>query len=204
MNRQGGQTILSSMRITIALGLLVAALALAACGDDDDDGTAAAPASEEEAMKEDEGSEEAAMKEDEGSEEGAMKEDEGSGGEQMKGEGTEVRLADSQFGSILFDGEDQAIYLFDKETSSKPDCYGGCAEAWPPVLTEGEPVAADGVDESLLGTTKRDDGSEQVTYDGHPLYYYAHEGPGEVLCHGVDEFGGLWLVVGKSGEALPA
>jgi predicted lipoprotein with Yx(FWY)xxD motif len=202
MNRQEGETILSSMRIVIALGLLVASLALAACGDDDDGQTAAAPASEEAAVNEDEGSEKA-TKEDEGSEK-AENEDEGSGGEQIKGEGTEVKLAESQFGSILFDGGGQAIYLFDKETSSMPDCYGGCAEAWPPVLTEGAPVAADGVDESLLGTTKREDGSEQVTYDGHPLYYYAHEGPGEVLCHGVDEFGGLWLVVGKSGEALPA
>jgi predicted lipoprotein with Yx(FWY)xxD motif len=189
---------LSAMRTVIAIGLLVAALGLAACGDDDDEGTTT-PASEEQAMKEDEGSEEGAMKEDE--EGGAMKEEEG---DAMKGEGTEVKLADSEFGSILFDGSDQAIYLFDKETSSKPDCDGACAEAWPPVLTKGEPVAGTGTDEGLLGTTKREDGSVQVTYDGHPLYYYAEEGPGQVLCHGVDEFGGLWLVVDKTGSAVPA
>jgi predicted lipoprotein with Yx(FWY)xxD motif len=189
---------LSGMRTVIALGLLVASLALAACGDDDDEGTAAAPASEEVATNDEEASEEGAKKDD-----GAKDEHEGSGGERTKADGTEVKLADSQFGSILFDGDGQAIYLFDKETSSKPDCYGGCAEAWPPVLTEGEPVAANGVEASLLGTTKREDGSVQVTYDGHPLYYYAHEGPGEVLCHGVDEFGGLWLVVEQTGNAVP-
>jgi predicted lipoprotein with Yx(FWY)xxD motif len=116
--------------------------------------------------------------------------------------GTEIKVGQSQFGEILFDGDDQAIYLFDKEASAKSECYGACAEAWPPVLTKGEPVGAGGAKQSLLGTTKRDDGSVQVTYDGQPLYYYAHEGPGEVLCHGVNEFGGLWLVLGADGQAL--
>jgi predicted lipoprotein with Yx(FWY)xxD motif len=180
------------MRSVIALGLLVAVLGLAACGDDDDEQTtAASSATEDEAMKD----EDEAMKEDESSAEGE---------DAMKGEGTEIELADSQFGSILFDGEGQAIYLFDKETSSKPGCYGECAQAWPPVLTEDEPVAAKGADSSLIGTTKRKDGSTQVTYDGRPLYYYAEEGPGEVKCHGVDEFGGLWLVVDGAGAAVPA
>ena len=53
-----------------------------------------------------------------------------------------------------------------------------------------------------LGTTDREDGSTQVTYAGQPLYYYAHEGPGQVLCHNVSEFGGLWLVLDASGQAL--
>jgi predicted lipoprotein with Yx(FWY)xxD motif len=116
--------------------------------------------------------------------------------------GTEITVGSSEFGDMLFDSEDQAIYLFDKETTSKPDCYGACAAAWPPVLTDGDPVAAGAAKQSLLGTTTRDDGSEQVTYDGQPLYYYAHEGPGQVLCHNVSEFGGLWLVVGPDGSAL--
>lgn len=122
--------------------------------------------------------------------------------EAAQGEGTEVKLGDSQFGQVLFDAEDQAIYIFDKESGPKSECYGACAEAWPPVLTEGEPQAAPGVKAPLLGTTERDDGSTQVTYNGHPLYYYAHEGPGEVTCHNVDEFGGLWLAVNASGNAV--
>jgi predicted lipoprotein with Yx(FWY)xxD motif len=118
--------------------------------------------------------------------------------------GTVIITADSEFGEMLFDKSGQAIYLFDKETSSKPDCYDACAEAWPPVLTEGDPQAQGAVKAGLLGTTKRSDGSTQVTYGGHPLYFYAHEGKNEVLCHNVSGYGGLWLVVTPQGEAAPA
>jgi predicted lipoprotein with Yx(FWY)xxD motif len=101
---------------------------------------------------------------------------------------------------MLFDASGQAIYLFEKERASTPACYGACAEAWPPVLTEGPPKGAGRVRSRLLGTTQRKDGSLQVTYAGHPLYYYAHEGKNQVLCHNVSEYGGLWLVVTPSGE----
>jgi predicted lipoprotein with Yx(FWY)xxD motif len=117
--------------------------------------------------------------------------------------GTVVKTASSDFGQMLFDDTGQAIYLFDKETTAKPDCYGDCAKAWPPVLTEGEPVAAGGAQADQLGTTKRTDGAVQVTYGGHPLYYYAHEGKNQVLCHNVREYGGLWLVVTPEGDAAP-
>ena len=66
--------------------------------------------------------------------------------------------------------------------------------AWPPFYTKGEPQAGKGVKQDLLGTTDHE-GKDLVTYDGHPLYYYVNEGPNEVLCQGVEEFGGLWLVV---------
>ncbi len=102
---------------------------------------------------------------------------------------------------MLFDQPGQAIYLFDKETAGRPDCYGDCAAAWPPVLTTGSPEATGDVRADLLGTVPRDDGSTQVTYAGHPLYYYAHEAPGQVLCHDVVEFGGRWLVVTPEGTA---
>ena len=166
---------------------VIAALALAACGDDEETTTAAAP--EEEAA-------ESVAAEDSAAEKPEKKKP------KPKPDGTEVKLASSQFGEILFDADDQAIYLFDKETSSKPDCYGDCAAAWPPVLTDGDPAAGSGANAKLLGTTERDDGSTQVTYNGHPLYYYAHEGPGEVKCHNVEGFGGLWLVLDAAGNAL--
>jgi predicted lipoprotein with Yx(FWY)xxD motif len=102
---------------------------------------------------------------------------------------------------MLFDARGQAIYLFDKESTAKAECYGACAEAWPPVLTDGRPQAGRGAREGLLGTTPRRDGSTQVTYAGQPLYFYAHEGPDQVLCHDVVEYGGRWLVVTPSGEA---
>jgi predicted lipoprotein with Yx(FWY)xxD motif len=116
--------------------------------------------------------------------------------------GTTIKAGDSQFGDVLFDGDDQAIYYFDKESGSKSECYGACAEAWPPVLTKGEPKAATGVQQRLLGTTQREDGTTQVTYDGHPLYLYAHEGPNQVTCHDVSEFGGLWLAVQPNGQEV--
>jgi predicted lipoprotein with Yx(FWY)xxD motif len=118
-------------------------------------------------------------------------------------QGTSIKLAKSQFGPVLFDATGQAIYLFDKEKSSTPQCYGECAEAWPPVVTESAPAAVTGVRAELLGTTARTDGSTQVTYAGHPLYFYAHEGKNVVLCHNVREYGGLWLAVTGSGEAAP-
>jgi predicted lipoprotein with Yx(FWY)xxD motif len=71
------------------------------------------------------------------------------------------------------------------------------------VFSDGEPVAGDGVEDSLLGTTTRRDGKLQVTYDGQPLYYYAHEKPGEVRCHNVNLNGGFWWVVGPDGRRRP-
>lgn len=117
--------------------------------------------------------------------------------------GPRIVAEDSEFGSMVFDGGGQAIYLFDVETTAKPACYDACAEAWPPVLTEGKPVAGDGIRAALLGTTKRTDGTLQVTYNDHPLYYYAHEAAGEVKCHDVFLNGGNWYVVQPNGDAAP-
>jgi predicted lipoprotein with Yx(FWY)xxD motif len=169
-----------------ATALVLATLTLAACGEDSDEVSEPASAPETQAQ-----------------ETGAT----GGQGEQGKDQesqkpGVEIVTGDSQFGEILFDGDEQAIYLFDKETGDRSECYGECAEAWPPVLTDGEPQAGGAVDQKLLGTTERDDGSTQVTYDGQPLYYYVDDPPGQVLCHNVDEFGGLWLVLGADGQAL--
>jgi predicted lipoprotein with Yx(FWY)xxD motif len=111
-----------------------------------------------------------------------------------------IIAADSEFGTMLYDDSGQPIYLFDAETTSQPECYGECAEAWPPVLTKGTPRAKGAVRSDLLGTTDRKDGSVQVTYAGHPLYFYAHEGKYEVLCHNVTGFGGTWLVVQPNGK----
>ena len=73
--------------------------------------------------------------------------------------GTTIITADSQFGSMLFDASGQAIYLFDAESGSRPECYGECAVAWPPVLTTGKPQASGSVQSDLLGTTRRNDGT---------------------------------------------
>lgn len=117
--------------------------------------------------------------------------------------GTTITTGDSEFGEMLFDSRNQAMYLFEPESDGIPACYGECEDAWPPVLTRGTPRATGDVDPSLLGTVERDDGSVQVTYNDWPLYFYANEGPGEVLCHDVVLNGGLWLAVGPDGHSLP-
>jgi predicted lipoprotein with Yx(FWY)xxD motif len=104
---------------------------------------------------------------------------------------------------MLYDATGQPIYLFDAESEGRVECFDECAEAWPPVLTKGEPRGAKQVRSHLLGTTKRPDGTTQVTYAGHPLYFYAHEGKYEVLCHDIEEYGGTWLVVRPDGTPAP-
>src|SRR5688572_19125731 len=115
----------------LALAATAAALVLVACGDDDeaaDPGDASAPA---EVTTPAGGQAEKAQKEKEPK------------------PGTEISVSSSQFGDVIFDGSNQAIYLFDRETSSTPECYGECAAAWPPVLTEGEPVASGAAQQKL-------------------------------------------------------
>jgi predicted lipoprotein with Yx(FWY)xxD motif len=166
----------------IAIGAAAGALALVGCGGDDDGGgDSTAPAG--------------------GAAAGTSTEAQPAPAE-SGGSGTTVQVSSSDYGQILFDGENQAIYLFEKESRPTSECYGECATAWPPVVTKGEPQVGKGADASLLGTTKRNDGTTQVTYNGHPLYYYEEDGPGEVLCQNVNEFGGLWLVVDAKGEAV--
>ena len=163
----------------LLLPLAAVALMVAGCGDDDSDGSAS-------------GSDPAMQK----SEGGAMREE-----ASMTAKGTRVKVVSSDYGRVIADGKGEAFYLFDKEGSKKPRCYGACASVWPPVLTKGKPVAGSGAKQSLLGTTKRANGKLQVTYAGHPLYYYVDDSPGTILCHDVAEFGGLWLVVKPDGQA---
>jgi predicted lipoprotein with Yx(FWY)xxD motif len=110
-----------------------------------------------------------------------------------------VKMRSSQFGRILFDGGNRALYAFTRDTRGKTTCYGACAAAWPPYIVRGTLRAGTGTKRSLLGTTRRRDSSRQLTYAGRPLYYYVHDPRGQVLCQNVREFGGLWLVVRPSG-----
>ena len=119
-----------------------------------------------------------------------------------KGNGTTVKVVPSQYGPVVADGRGEAFYLFAGEKSNRSRCYGACADRWPPVLANGKPRAGPGGHSRLLGTTRRTDGKVQLTYAGHPMYYYAGDAPGRILCQGVTEFGGLWLVVRPSGKAV--
>lgn len=107
------------------------------------------------------------------------------------------------FGPALVDAEGRTLYLFtnDTQNSGASACSGDCLVAWPPLLTDGEPVAGEGADASLLGTITRDDGTIQVTYNGWPLYYYEDDtAPGDSNGQGV---GDVWFLVSATGEAIP-
>jgi predicted lipoprotein with Yx(FWY)xxD motif len=114
-----------------------------------------------------------------------------------------LKLRNTRYGPILFDGRDRVLYGFTRDKrGGKSTCYGACAAAWPVYFSRGAVKATRGVKQSLIGTVRRRNGRLQVTYNGWPLYYYAHEGPREVKCQDVNEFGGLWLVVKASGRLV--
>ena len=109
----------------------------------------------------------------------------------------------SSLGTFLVDGNGRALYLWDADHGAMSTCSGACAQAWPPLTATGTPKASGQVKSSLLGTTKRADGSREVTYDGHPLYYYAGDSaPKQTNGQGSDSFGSPWWVVSPAGKAI--
>lgn len=117
--------------------------------------------------------------------------------------GAQVHLAKTRLGTILVDGRGITLYDFVKDKSTASACYGACAALWPPLITHGRPVAGPGVRASLLGTTKRKDGKLEVTYGGHPLYYFVSDRkPGQTTGQGVSQFGGPWWVLSPTGKEI--
>ena len=109
----------------------------------------------------------------------------------------------SAYGRVLFDGRGFALYAFTRDPRGKSVCMGACAKAWPPYVVKTRPRAATGVKARLLRTTRRADGSLQVTYAGRALYYYVGDRrKGQILCQNVTEFGGVWRVIRPSGKLV--
>jgi predicted lipoprotein with Yx(FWY)xxD motif len=109
----------------------------------------------------------------------------------------------SSLGKVLVDSRGRTLYLFERDKNDRSACYGQCATFWPPLLTSAKPSAAAGVSASLLGTTRRINGSMQVTYAGHPLYRFAEDTkPGQTKGEGLKFFGGNWYVVAPSGKKI--
>jgi len=103
----------------------------------------------------------------------------------------------------LSDSNGRALYLWVADTTSTSTCDGGCATAWPPLITTGKPTAAGDAKAGDLATTKRSDGALQVTYDGHPLYYFAGDAAaGQTNGQGSDGYGAKWWLVDPSGSAI--
>src|SRR5438552_5957672 len=117
--------------------------------------------------------------------------------------GARVSIANSPLGRILVDSKGITLYDFAQDTGTKSTCYGACAALWPPLITKGKPIAGHGVRASLLGTTKRKDGKLEVTYNGHPLYYFVSDRkPGQTTGQGVTQFGAPWWVLSAAGKEI--
>lgn len=107
-------------------------------------------------------------------------------------------------GQFLVDGAGRSLYLFEKDKGSTSNCSGDCAKVWPPFTSSGPATAGAGAMSSLLGTTSRTDGSKQVTYHGHPLYYYVSDGSkaGSTAGQGLNQFGAGWYVLSPAGSKV--
>jgi predicted lipoprotein with Yx(FWY)xxD motif len=113
----------------------------------------------------------------------------------------ELTVRSSHYGTTISDVDHRVLYLFAADRSSNSTCYGACAKAWPPLLTKDSPKVGSRLNSGLLGTTKRRDGSMQVTYAGHPLYYFSGDKGTKIMCQHVKLHGGFWYVVKPSGAA---
>jgi len=129
----------------------------------------------------------------------------GGGGAPTTGAATAatVSTSNTKLGQILVDGSGRTLYLFQKDQPNQSACSGACAAAWPVDQSAGMPKASNGVKASMLGTTKRTDGTTQVTYNKHPLYYYSGDsGPGQQSGQNLNAFGAKWFVVAPAGSAV--
>jgi predicted lipoprotein with Yx(FWY)xxD motif len=126
-----------------------------------------------------------------------------SGAASGTGTGTEIMTGSGAAGTFLVDGTGRALYLWVADGTGKSTCSGACASAWPPVPATGTVTAAGGAQASDLSTITRADGSKQVAYDGHALYYFVDDkGAGQTNGQGSDSFGAKWWLVAPAGTAI--
>ena len=120
------------------------------------------------------------------------------------GGGTQLKIVlDPKLGEIIADRNGRTLYDFPIDKGTASVCYGACASLWPPLTTSSKPVAGPGVKSALIGTSKRHDGSTEVTYAGHPLYYYAPDRKqGQITGQALDQFGAPWYALAPSGREI--
>jgi predicted lipoprotein with Yx(FWY)xxD motif len=114
-----------------------------------------------------------------------------------------VALRSTPLGQILVDGNGRTLYLFAADKAGMSTCYGDCASVWPPLLASGVPLAGAGLDQMLLTTTTRKDGSVELVYNGHPLYYFVSDKQaGETTGQAISSFGADWYVLSAAGNKV--
>jgi predicted lipoprotein with Yx(FWY)xxD motif len=117
--------------------------------------------------------------------------------------GPVVSTATTSLGRILVDSRGHTLYLFGKDSGRKSACSGSCATAWPPLIATAKPRAGTGAEASRLGTTKRADGREQVTYNHHPVYTFVKDTKkGQTNGEGLNAFGGIWDALSAAGAKV--
>jgi predicted lipoprotein with Yx(FWY)xxD motif len=121
----------------------------------------------------------------------------------MNNNGTTISVASTKVGQVLVDGSGRTVYLFEADKGKDSSCYNACAQAWPPVTTAGGPQSGAGASGAMLGTTTRTDGTTEVTYGGHPLYYFiADKKAGDMTGQGINQFGAKWYVLAPNGTKI--
>lgn len=114
-----------------------------------------------------------------------------------------VKLSKTKLGHILTDGKGRTLYLFEKDKGTASTCFGACAAGWPPLTATGKPALAGGLATSKLGTTSRAGGGRQVTFGGHPLYYFVGDkAAGQTTGEGLKAFGAEWYALSASGKKV--
>ena len=117
--------------------------------------------------------------------------------------GVTLGVGHTGLGSFIVDGKGVSLYLFEADKGTRSTCYGDCATNWPPLVTSGGVAVSGGASMSLVGTTKRTDGTTEVTYNGHPLYYFVGDSKrGDTNGEGVVAFGAGWDVIAPSGMKI--
>jgi len=124
-------------------------------------------------------------------------------GAKSAGAPTAITIAHGKVGAYLADSKGRALYLFESDKGSVSTCNSACASIWPPLTSAAAVAPAGGVARSLVGTTKRTDGTTEVTYHDHPLYYYVGDTTaGSTTGQGLDQFGAKWYLVAPNGSKI--
>lgn len=119
------------------------------------------------------------------------------------GAAASITVKTGAMGAHLIDAQGNTLYLFAADKSTDSTCYNACATYWPPLITNGTPQVAGQAQLAMVGTTKRTDGTTQVTYAGHPLYYFKSDtAAGDAKGQGKNLSGGLWWIVAPNGKAI--
>jgi len=124
----------------------------------------------------------------------------GGGGGSSAASAVTLKAVSSPLGTILVDQDGKTLYLFEADSNNKSNCSGGCLNLWPPIMANGKATAGSGVTAGMIGTAT---GSSQVTYAGHPLYWFSGDTKaGDTNGEGLDDFGGEWYAISPAGKAV--